>query len=101
MASSPNEPTALAAVTSELSANERHRLLSAERRRLTLDVVTNRSTSVSLDAVARVVADRETDADVPDDETVERVAISLHHVHLPKLHDAGVVEYDTETNQIA
>jgi hypothetical protein len=100
MASSPNEPTALAAVTSELSANERHRLLSAERRRLALDVVTNRSTPLDLGAVARAVATRETDADVPDDATVERVAISLHHVHLPKLHDAGVVRYDTETNQI-
>jgi hypothetical protein len=96
MASSSNERTALAAVTSELSADERYRVLSAERRRLTLDVVADRTAPVGLDDVAR----RETDADVPDAAAVERVAVSLHHVHLPKLSDAGVVQYDPDSNRI-
>jgi hypothetical protein len=100
MASSSNERTALAAVTSELSADERYRVLSAERRRLTLDVVADRTAPVGLDDVARAVARRETDADVPDAAAVERVAVSLHHVHLPKLSDAGVVQYDPDSNRI-
>ncbi|UHQ98688.1 hypothetical protein HYG81_22230 (plasmid) [Natrinema zhouii] len=32
---------------------------------------------------------------------VERVATSLYHVHIPKLTDADVVEYDQEQNVVA
>jgi serine/threonine protein kinase HipA of HipAB toxin-antitoxin module len=33
-----------------------------------------------------------------DDEERERLAINLHHRHLPKLDDAGIVDYDPRSN---
>lgn len=49
-----------------------------------------------LTALATAVARRELDdADVDyADAIVERVRRSLHHRHVPKLADAGLVEYD-------
>jgi hypothetical protein len=35
-----------------------------------------------------------------DEEFVERVKISLHHNHLPKMADLGVVEYDPDATRI-
>jgi hypothetical protein len=35
-----------------------------------------------------------------DHRTLERVAIALHHVHVPKLADVGVLAYDAETTRI-
>lgn len=34
------------------------------------------------------------DSHVPDSSTEERVTIALHHLMLPKLEDAGLLEYD-------
>lgn len=33
-------------------------------------------------------------------EEVERVETMLHHVHLPKMADAGILDYDPETGAI-
>lgn len=100
MASSPNEPIYANAVTSDISESDRYRLLSDERRRVTLDVLANRSTPIDLWDVAFDVASREQDVADPDERTVERVAVSLHHHHLPKMTDFGVIEYDTTSNRI-
>lgn len=78
----------------ELSERDRHLLLAVERRRVTLDVLTNRSAPLSLDDLANDVAEREVSDCVATAESVGRVAVSLHHQHLPKLADFGVVDYD-------
>jgi len=36
---------------------------------------------------------------VPD-ESVDRLAIELHHRHLPKLVDAGLVSYDSDAHLV-
>jgi hypothetical protein len=84
------------------SLDERYRLLSVARRRVTLDVLTDQSESIELTALARLVTAIEHDgnADEVDPATRERVAVSLHHVHLPKMDDFGVVEYDTDTREV-
>lgn len=84
----------------DLTASERHRLLAADRRRLALVVLVERTAPVELDELAADVAAREAESIATDDETIEHVAIELHHAHLPKLASAGVLEYSPETNLI-
>ncbi|PSP78036.1 hypothetical protein BRC81_08230 [Halobacteriales archaeon QS_1_68_20] len=64
--------------------------LASSRRRHVLAVLRDRGT-VDRDELARAVADREADS------TADAVAVSLYHVHLPKLADAGLVDVDDET----
>lgn len=85
--------------TTHLSEDERNRLLASERRRVTLDVLADRTAPVSLRDLAAAVAAHEADVRT-DDEAVERVAITLHHVHLPKLAALGVVDYDADEARV-
>lgn len=86
--------------TAQLSESDRHRLLAAERRRVVLDVLAEESGPTTLFDLAGAVATRESTTDVPDPATVDRVAVSLHHTHLPKMAALGVVEYDPDTHRI-
>lgn len=99
MTRSHSEPANERSSPSALSDDERYRLLSAERRRTAVDVLEERTLPIGLDDLAAAIAEREAD-DTADADAVERVAISLHHVHLPKLVDAGVIRYDPESNRI-
>lgn len=85
---------------SELTTTERHRVLASDRRRVALDVLDTRRGPLDLDDLAALVAAEEHDRDTPTDKTVEQTAISLHHVHLPKLEAAGVVRYDADLRQV-
>lgn len=84
----------------DLSTSERHRLLAAERRRLVLQILTGEPLPFGLEGLAAEVAAREAAGDTVDAETVERVAITLHHTHLPVLADAGILTYDPESHRI-
>ena len=80
----------------ELTVQEHHRLLAAERRRLALDILADETAIVDLEDLAAEIAAREVGPDA-DGEAVERVALSLHHVHLPHMADVGVLDYDPRT----
>lgn len=80
----------------ELSESDQHLLLAVERRRVTLDVLTNESATIHLDDLAEAVAEREVNESVASEEGVEHVTISLHTNHLPKMKDFGVIDYDPE-----
>lgn len=85
----------------ELTEDDRHRLLAAERRRIALDVLAERTVPVDLETLAAAVAARETDdPDEPTGDAVERVAVTLHHAHLPRMADYGVIDYDRESGQV-
>lgn len=56
--------------------------------------------SASLEAVAEQVADWERERDGAD-PTAAQVRALLHHVHLPALDDAALVEYDPRANDVA
>ena len=58
------------------------------------------STPVHLEELATILARGEDRADRPADQHVQEVAISLHHVHLPKMAEFGVIEYDHSRNRI-
>lgn len=78
----------------DLTESQRHRMLAVERRRTTLEVLEDLTAPVDLEDLAVAVAEREADGDRVDEGTVEQVRISLHHAHLPKLADLGIIAYD-------
>lgn len=84
----------------ELSESERHRLLSNDRRRRTLDVLADRPTPIDLDELAMEVAGRESESCELDDDAIERVTISLHHNHVPTMAELGVVDYDADSSRV-
>jgi hypothetical protein len=83
-----------------LTENDRHRLLASERRRVVLDILGERSGPVSLEELATAVTATENDTDAPDKDAVERVRIALHHKHLPKMADLGIIDYDLVSQQV-
>ncbi|MBX0323143.1 hypothetical protein EGH21_08895 [Halomicroarcula sp. F13] len=75
-------------------------LLSSNRRRILLRALVDADEREhSLESLAATVAQTEQGTDLADVAT-HRVGVSLHHVHLPKLDDAGVLDYDRETNTV-
>lgn len=94
-----NETTEEDARTIDLATRDRHGLLMAERRRLALEILAGDSGSVDLEELAAGVATREEGPDA-DEETIERVAVALHHNHLPKMADLGVLAYDRDAHRI-
>ncbi|ERH14013.1 MAG: hypothetical protein J07HB67_00267 [halophilic archaeon J07HB67] len=86
------------------STNEFYETLSSERRRELLYLLWSvDADTLDLSELASIVAAWEKDIDDPatvtyDDRKSIQTAISQHHV--PKLADAGLVDYDEETNRL-
>lgn len=71
-----------------------YRVLADERRRALLPVLRQSDTPLSESRLARLVAARQI-GDSPNEVATadhERVQLSLHHVHLPRLEAAGLIE---------
>ena len=84
---------------SQVPDGEYRELPGSSRRRHLFDVLDAREAVVGLETVAEAVAEREpTSSTTPD--VVEEIAITLHHNHLPKLADAGIIEYEPEAHAI-
>ncbi len=89
--------------TSHLT-NAQHRetafeLLSSALRRDVLAVLRDRRSPIGLDEIAEAVREEAASAsETPSDP--EKTRVALHHVHLPKLDDAGVVSYDPGTKTV-
>ena len=77
-----------------------HRLLASDRRRILLELLEDRSTSIDLDELAIIVAKRVAGVDSTEPEDVDQTAIALHHHHLPMLDAAGIVEYRPASNTV-
>lgn len=82
-----------------LSAFEYKRILSSVRRRLTVEVLCEDESPETLGDLAAAVANREFGDDAAESD-VKRVAVTLHHVHLPALADNGALAYDPESHEI-
>ncbi|MFC6724932.1 hypothetical protein ACFQE1_11225 [Halobium palmae] len=82
----------------ELSIDGVFDLLSNRRRRVILYFLADWEDAVGRDELARKVASLETNDDIGEVPTEDftRVLISLDHIHLPRLVDDGVVEYDRD-----
>lgn len=86
--------------TTDLATDDKHRLLSAGRRRLALALLSERRNVVELEELATAIARRETDSETVDEETVKQITILLHHRHLPMMDDLDVVDYDADLRQV-
>lgn len=77
--------------------------LADPRRRTILASLNHSFQEVRLETLARDVGAREqstAESAVPEDE-VEKILVTLRHVHLPKLADAGLIEYDADEQMAA
>jgi hypothetical protein len=84
----------------ELTTSERHTLLASEQRRRVGAVLAGRSEPIALaELVEQTLADDAGDGDAAD-ETVDRLTAKLHHLHLPKMAECGVLDYDAEENVV-
>lgn len=78
------------------------RSLADGRRRDACAILATEGPSVDNRILARLIAAREYDVDPDDvpDQVVDDVLASVHHVHLPVLEDAGLLEYDHERGNV-
>ncbi|WP_394742282.1 DUF7344 domain-containing protein [Natronococcus roseus] len=74
----------------------------SDRRRVALEILAEYTEPFGLDELAVAIANREAElkADGEERPSVEQVAVTLHHAHLPRLADAGVIEYEPESRRI-
>lgn len=86
----------------ESSVDELFDVLSEARRRRILSILTGRQ-SMDVKELANAVAARENDAAPAtlSESTVHEVHVTLHHVHLPKLAEATLVNYDRNDRTVA
>ena len=85
-----------------LTAGEHDSLPSAladEQRRAVLAIVESESGPAHRADLARELAAREAGT-TPTQTAVDDAAVSLHHRHLPKLEEAGLIEYDANDGTI-
>ena len=75
-------------------------LLRHRYRRDVVEILSERESPLPLRDLAATIAAGETESDRASTETTHEVATALHHVHLPKLDDADVIDYDTETSTV-
>ncbi|WP_255171331.1 DUF7344 domain-containing protein [Natrononativus amylolyticus] len=100
MEQSSNELMAGMSNTAELSTSDQHRLLASERRRLTLDILDGNAAPIELTELATQIVARE-DGSVPvTEDAVNRMAVSLHHIHLPLMAEMGVLDYEPHEHLI-
>lgn len=77
-------------------------LADSQRRRLLRHLDACGSTA-TMDDLAEEIAAREAETARAEVSTEERrrVTVKLHHVHVPKLRDGGIVEYDEKNGTVA
>lgn len=76
-------------------------ILNDERGQYATRVLSNADGPLSIDELAEAVAFLERgEPECTNGEFLESVRISLHHVHLPRLGEAGVTSYDDEGGRV-
>lgn len=82
----------IVAETPDLSAG----VVADERRREVLDILDAEPEPISRTHLSHELAKHAGDGE----QTVRDVSISLHHHHLPKLEEAGLLDYDTDAETV-
>ncbi|WP_313693253.1 DUF7344 domain-containing protein [Halorarum halobium] len=100
-----------AAASADWSGSVARTLAADGRRRDVVGILREGEGDRALDGLARDVVLREGGCDerstadgsdaAPPADAVSSAALTLHHSHLPKLDDAGVVEYDPDERRVS
>ena len=88
----------LTSIEPNLSPTEIFSLLSNDERRYALHYLSTQVGAISLGEVAEQIAIRDHE---PTKDRYERAYVGLIHIHVPKLENAGVVEYQPNDETIA
>lgn len=100
MSDSAQQPLIDAADDSDgRSVDDVYDVLADELRRHVVATLAETNTPVDGATLAQSVASADARGTSADDR-VRQVHAKLYHVHLPKLRDAGLVEYDSETDTV-
>lgn len=93
---------ATAASTSEASLDAILDVLSNERRREVCRCVASEDPSSTLRELSECLAARENDVPVAELSSAERkrAYVALYQIHLPKMDDAGVIDFDTDRKTV-
>lgn len=86
-----------------ISQDTVYEILSNPRRRFALSYLREVGEPVALTDLATAVAAWENDVDPAEltDQQEKRVYVSLYQTHVPKLEQVGVVEYHSDSGQVA
>ncbi|WP_424003307.1 DUF7344 domain-containing protein [Haloarcula salina] len=87
--------------SNRLTEDQIFSLLSNRRRRNLLRFVESAGGESAVPAITDHLAQSEYGSDEVSASQRKNVYVSLHQTHLPKLADAGVVEYDEQTKRVA
>lgn len=85
---------------SDVAVDDVFELLSDERRRLVLEHLLRRPSPVSVPEVVDHLVTAELNGHDQAEELSSRIAVSLHHIHLPKLAAADLIDYDRERREV-
>lgn len=79
------------------------RLIAETRNRAILTILNDAARSLTVTALAERLVERDATgtATAAGEHDLERVKLSLHHTDLPRLDEAGLIEYDPETNAVS
>lgn len=99
MGKTEREPTAVKAAATP-SLDLVFELLSVQRRRYALYYLADQNDGIAtLGELADSILTRESDAESREEHRTQ-IQTSLQHVHLPRLEDAGILEYDARSDTI-
>lgn len=93
MIADPLEPDLLAE-RSELSIDELFSLLADPQRRIVIERLDRTSSDVTIEVLADHVVAELNDGTLEAAAERRRALFALHHNHLPRLDDHGILEYD-------
>lgn len=87
-------------VNHDIDADDLFDVLSERRRRRIIEEVLQRDDRAAVDDVVETVVEREMNGHDDREDLRSQVTVSLHHVHLPKLNEAGLIDYDPSVETI-
>lgn len=92
----------MASSDQELTQDAVFDLLSNTRRRFVINYLLRQDEPVTIQQLSRDLAAWEFEVDPEDlsDQQEKRIYVALYQTHVPKLADAGVVEYDAESSLV-